>query len=134
MPPVLDAPPADVVEVGRFMSDKDVLAYQPTDDGIWMRVPTGSALIAGERLVSLPAYRPQSAFASGRQVILVGESSILLKPPVEAGSSRLALDYGRLLVATSGAAGAQIELELADTKGVATLVDADSSLAVSVKK
>ena len=133
MPPVPAAEPA-IIEVGRFMSDEDVLAYLPKDDGIWMRVPTGSVLIAGERLVALPAYRPQIAFASGVQVILVGSSSIQLKPPADEGASRLALEYGRMLVATSGAAGAQIELELADVKGVATLVDSDSAIAVSVKR
>jgi hypothetical protein len=138
-PPPVPVPPApapapEVIEVGRFLSDEDVLAYQPMDDGIWLRVPAGSVLNSGERLIALPAYRPQIGFASGVNVTLVGESSILLLPPAAEGASRLQLEFGRMLVATSGAAGAQIELELAGVKGVATLVDSDSTLAVSVKQ
>lgn len=43
-------------------------------------------------------------------------------------------DYGRFLVVTVGAAGAQIELNLAGIDGMVTLVDANSALAVKVNR
>jgi hypothetical protein len=105
----------------------------PKDDGIWLRVPARAVLTAGERLVALPAFRPQIALASGVQVTLAGEGSFQLLPPSDDGASRMAVDHGRMVIVTAGAAGAQIELDLAGLRGTATLVDADSALAVSLK-
>jgi hypothetical protein len=122
------------MDVGRFTSDDQVLAIQGKDDGIWMRVPPRAVLGSGQQLVALPAFRPQVALASGVQVTLAGETSLQLLPPGDTGASRMAVEFGRLVIVTAGAAGAQVELDLAGLKGVATLVDADSSLAVSVKR
>jgi hypothetical protein len=128
---VPDAPAP--MDVGRFISDEQVLAHMPADDGIWIRVPARAVLSSGEVLVSLPAFRPQIALASGVQVTLAGETALQLLPPTEEGASRMMVDNGRLVIVTAGAAGAQVALNLAGVQGVATLVDADSALAVSVK-
>jgi hypothetical protein len=134
-PAVPDVPEADIVmDAGRFISDEQVLAIQPKNDGIWQRVPARAMLGTGQQLVALPAFRPQIALASGVQVTLAGETSLHLLPPGEDGASRMSVDFGRLVIVTAGAAGAQIDLDLAGLKGVATLVDADSALAVSVKQ
>jgi hypothetical protein len=134
--PKAEAPkpePVDI-DVGRFLSDEHVLAHQAKEDGIWLRVPARSVLSAGERLISLPAFRPQIALASGVQVTFAGESAVQLAEPLEKDSSRMKVDYGRLLLVTVGAAGAQLELDLGGLRGVVTLVDADSAVAISVKK
>lgn len=128
-----EAPPAAVSgDVGRFVSDEHVLARFNAAAGLWQRLPTRALLTAGERLVALPSYRPQLALASGAQVTLIGETAIVLAPPRE-GRSVVLVDYGRLLVDSVGAAGAQIEFNLTGLKGVATLSDPDSSLAVEVR-
>lgn len=127
-------PVAEAMDVGRFLSDEQVLAHEPKSDGLWMRLPPRAVLVAGERLVSLPAFRPQIALASGVQVTMAGESAVRLGTPNETGAATMAVDYGRLLLVTVGAAGAEVELDLAGVRGVATLVDADSALAVSVKR
>jgi len=121
------------IDVGRFISDEQVLAHQGKD-GTWLRVPARAVLSAGERLVALPACRPQIALASGVQVTFSGESSVQLGELNEKGASRMAVDFGRLLIVTVGAAGAQVELDLGGVRGVVTLVDADSAVAVSVKR
>ena len=127
-------PVAEAMDVGRFLSDEQVLAHEPKSDGLWMRLSPRAVLAAGERMVSLPAFRPQIALASGVQVTMAGESSIRLGKPNETGAATMAVDYGRMLLVTVGAAGAEVELDLAGVRGVATLVDADSALAVSVKR
>lgn len=134
-PPAPEAVP-DVprpIDVGRFISDEQVLAHMPKDDGIWARVPARAVLTSGDALVALPAFRPQIALASGVQVTLAGETAMQLLPPTDEGTSRVLLDNGRLVIVTAGAAGAQIALNLHGVEGVATLIDADSALAVSVK-
>ncbi|MCI0361685.1 MAG: hypothetical protein L0211_24640, partial [Planctomycetaceae bacterium] len=103
-------------------------------DGIWQRMPPRAVLSAGERLVALPAFRPQIAVASGVQVTFAGESSVRLGEPNGNGASRMTVEDGRLLMVTVGAPGAQVELDLGGVRGVLTLVDADSAAAISVKK
>jgi hypothetical protein len=131
--PVAPTPAPVAMDVGRFLSDEQVLARQ-TQEEMWLRVPARSVLSAGERLTSLPAFRPQIALASGVQATFAGEGSVQLAEPNENGTSRMKVDYGRLLLVTVGAAGAQIELDLGGVRGVMTLVDADSAVAISVKK
>ena len=128
------APEPVAMDVGRFISDEQVLAHQPKGDGTWFRVPARAVLSAGERLVALPACRPQIALASRVQVTFAGESSVQLGEPNEKEASRMTVDYGRMLIVTVGAAGAQVDLDLGGVRGVVTLVDADSAVAVSVKQ
>ncbi len=127
-------PKTVAMDVGRFLSDEQALARQVKDDGMWLRVPARSVLAAGERLVSLPAFRPQIALASGVQVTFAGEAAVQLAEPNAKGTSGMKVDFGRLMLVTVGAAGAQVELDLAGVRGVVTLVDADSSVAIAVKK
>jgi len=132
VPPDNTALPPPGSDVGRFVSDEHVLARFNAGSGLWQRAAARSLVSAGERLVSLPTYRPQLALASGAQLTLVGETAIVLAPPRE-GRSVVLVDYGRLLVDTVGTAGTQIEFNLTGLKGVATLTDADSSLAIEVR-
>jgi hypothetical protein len=133
-PPIAPPLPRAPIEVGRFLSDDQVLAHWSEADRSWLRVPSRSVLVSGQRLVSLPVFRPQIALASGVQVTFVGESAASLPEPAVDGPSQLAMEYGRIMVVTVGAAGAQVELDLAGVRGLLTLVDADSAVAISVKQ
>ncbi len=135
MPPaVAPAESALAMDVGRYISDDQILATLNPEDGLWyLKAPRG-VLSAGERLLVLPTYRPQVALPSGVQVTWAGESSARMEEPGESGASRMTVDHGRFVLVTVGAAGAQIELNLAGIEGMATLVDADSALAVKVSR
>lgn len=136
MPPpaVAGVEPAAAMDVGRFISDEQVLATLNPEDGLWYLKPPRGVLSAGERLLVLPTYRPQVALPSGVQITWAGESSARMEEPGESGASRMTVDYGRFVVVTVGAAGAQIDLNLAGIEGMATLVDADSALAIKVSR
>lgn len=141
-PPAPDAnapktapPPSEqrsLVEVGRYTSDIQLLASLDPSDGLWKRKITSASVFAGERLIVLPPYRPQLA-VPGAQVTFVNQGGLQMDSPGELGS-RLKVDYGRLIVVAVGAAGAQLDLDLGGVKGIATLVDADSSLAIRVAR
>lgn len=122
--------PGPGMDVGRYISDRQVLASYDPEDGLWYLKPTRSVLAAGERLIVLPTYRPQVALPSGVQVTFAGESLVQMEQPGESGASRMSVAYGRFIAVTVGAAGAQIDLNLAGIEGTATLIDADSGLAV----
>ncbi|HEX5103845.1 MAG TPA: hypothetical protein VFV87_08550, partial [Pirellulaceae bacterium] len=136
MPPPLAKPadPAIAMDVGRYVSDEQIMAALNPEDGLWYIKPTRAVLAAGERLLVLPTYRPQIALPSGVQLTFASESAIQMEEPSESGTSRLTVDYGKFVAVTFGAAGAQIELNLAGIEGTVTLVDADSSLAVKVAR
>jgi hypothetical protein len=135
MPPVVVPPEAGTaMDVGRYISDEQVLATLNPDDGLWYLKEPRAVLSAGERLLVLPTYRPQMALPSGVQLTWAGESSALMEEPGQSGASRMTVDYGKFVIVTVGAAGAQIELNLAGIEGMATLADADSALAVKVTR
>jgi hypothetical protein len=134
MPPVVVKPvaPGAAMDVGRYLSDEQVLATLNPDDGLWYLKPSRGVLSAGERLIVLPTFRPQVALPSGVQLTFAGDSSFQMEQPGESGASRMSVSDGRFLIVTVGAAGAQIDLNLTGVEGLATLVDADSELAVKV--
>jgi hypothetical protein len=121
------------VEVGRYTSDGQILATLSPRDNLWHRKPARETLVAGERLIVLPPYRPQLALP-GMQVTFAGLGHVEMAAPGENGISRMLVDYGRFLLVAVGAAGPKIELDLSGIQGTATLVDADSSLAIRVSR
>lgn len=127
------APPADPMDVGRYVSDDQVLTRFDAKSGLSFRVPSRALLAAGERLVVLPTYRPQITLASGVQVSFAGESAVQMEEPLHAGASRITVEYGRFLVVTLGNEGAQIEVSLQGLQGMLTLEDSSTVLAIDVR-
>ncbi len=130
--------PSETVDVGRFTSDEQVLARLVTDPktkmSLWNRLAPRSLLGTGERLVVLPTYRPQLTLASGIQATFAGESAFRMEKPAQAGGARMIVEYGRFMLVSVGAAGGQVELELAGLKGVISLADADAGVAIEVRR
>jgi hypothetical protein len=124
---------AEPVDVGQYVSDQQILAQWDKAKNVWYRMDPRSVLLSGVPLVVLPTYRPLLALPSGAQVTFVGESGLQMERPTKDGTSAMKIDYGRCVIVTSGAAGAQLELNLAGLVGTATLGDADSSLAIDVR-
>jgi hypothetical protein len=127
-----------MVDLGRYTSDEQVIAHlvpnPETKTNLWHRLAPRSMLVAGERLVALPTYRPQLTLANGVQVTVVGESAVSVDKPAQAGRSQLTVEYGRVWLASLGAAGGQVELDLAGLKGVVALADADAAVAIEVRR
>jgi hypothetical protein len=120
------------MEVGRYTSDRELLATLDPDDALWYPKQSQEVLVAGERLVVLPPYRPQISLPSAVQLTFAGEGALRMEEPDENNIPRATIQYGRFVAATAGKAGAQVELDLAGVKGVFTLVDADTKLAIKV--
>jgi hypothetical protein len=130
--------PSAMMDLGRYTSDEQVIARlvmnPEAKTNLWHRLAPRSMLVAGERLVVLPTYRPQLTLANGVQVTVVGESSLSVEKPTQAGSASLVVDYGRIWLASLGAAGGQVELDLGGLKGVVALADADAAIAIEVRR
>ncbi|WP_254513274.1 hypothetical protein [Anatilimnocola floriformis] len=137
-PPVIPANPSEMVDVGRFTSDEQVLARLAVDPKnnmtLWYRLAPRSLLNAGERLVVLPTYRPQLTLASGVQATFAGESAFRVEKPAKAGNARMTVEYGRFVLTSVGAMGGHVELDLNGITGVVSLADADAAIAVEVRR
>jgi hypothetical protein len=137
-PPATAASPPEATkeprEVGRYTSDGQLLAvFEPAEE-LWYLKQTSDVLIAGERLVVLPTFRPQIALPSAVQLLFAGEGALQMLEPGEDQVPRVAIEYGRIRSVTAGKAGAAVELDLAGISGRLTLADADSAVAIRVTR
>ena len=128
--PVSDAP---AVEVGRFISDDQILARQSSEDGSWHRLPERQIIHSGERLLAFDGFRPQIALANGALVSVMGATSFHIRPPND-GAACIFLEFGTIRLVSLGDPGVKIELDLAGIRNVVTLIDSDSSIGVSVNR
>ncbi|HZN36612.1 MAG TPA: hypothetical protein VFB80_22435 [Pirellulaceae bacterium] len=135
--PAVEPPPMDV---GRYTSDGQVLASFDPADGLWKLKPSQGALVAGERVIALPTYRPQLTLP-GLQVTFASEGAVQLAAPSEGNIPRLIVDQGKMLIVAVGAMNSQFDLDLggvplgtAGIRGLVTLVDPDSTVAVKVMR
>lgn len=138
VPPPVPADPSEMVDVGRFTSDEQVIARLATDPkndmSLWYRLAPRSLLNAGERLIVLPTYRPQLTLSTGIQATFAGEAAFRVEKPVIVGNARITVEYGRLMLASVGAMGGQVELNLDGIVGVVSLADADAAIAIEVRR
>ncbi len=137
MPPKPEVPPTQVevpMDVGRFISEEQVLARFDPQTKLWVRVRSKSLLSSGEQLVSLPVFRSLIALPSGVQVTVIGETHFQMLTPGDMGAPRMQIDRGRLTVLTDGVPGGKLALVLGGKELLATLNDADSMLAVEVRR
>ncbi len=135
--PVKVVPPPvakEAGELGRYISDEQVLARYDAKEMVWKMIPARDLIFAGERLQVLPTYRPQIALSSGAQITFAGESQVQLDAAKKAGASRMTVYYGRMVVVTVGMAGVPLELELTGLKGTLVLSDADASVAIDSRR
>lgn len=137
-PAAVPAAPAEMIDMGRYTSDEQVIAHQVTDPKtkmtLWYRLAPRSLLVAEERLVVLPTYRPQLTLASGIQATFAGESAFRMERPAQPGGAKMTVEYGRMMLASIGAAGGEVDLDLAGIKGTIALTDADAAVAIDVRR
>lgn len=129
-----DLPLTSGVEVGRFVSDEEVLLKQNTTSAAWMRVPARNTLFSGQRYLVLPAFRPQIVLTSEVQMIFLGEGEFEFEALTAETPAGVSIHHGRLLMFTGGDTNVhQIELSLGARHGMLTFSDADAVAAIEMK-
>ena len=121
----------DPVDIGRLLSDEDVLIRLDSESGMWQRIPPQTAVFTQEKLLTLPTYRPQILLGTGViQIKAFGGSRIEMGGSAEA--PLLQVDFGRLLLVPVGQSEARVSLRLPGRDVNVVFVDAESALAVEV--
>ena len=99
----------------------------------WLRLPPRSNFIAGDRLLTLPAFRTHVVLNPDVNAYVAGGTEIALLNRADAGGDvNVAFPYGRLIL-NSGPNGNRIALVMGDLTRVITL-GPSSSLAVEVTR
>jgi len=118
--------PAEPVAAG-----EEVEAAAPNVSG-WYRLPPRDTVHVGDRLLSLPTYRP--AFTLRDVTLqLVGGTEIEFLPPVD-GVPVVRVQYGRLIVTGLGGPASQLILELGENRHTVSFAEAKSVLAVDLTR
>ena len=130
--------PADaeaVVETfGRYTSKRDMLLKFDVETSNWNRLASMATLSKGDRLLSLPLFRPVITTSTSITIQAEGPSQLELSGFSEDGTPILTVEYGRLLMATVGKPGNSLLLEVGDHQVQLTFVDADANLALDVHR
>ncbi len=131
-----DAAAHDAAEAafGRYTSKREVLLKFDRDSGDWKRLPANSPLAKGDRLLSLPLFRPSIVLGTNITVQPDGPALLELVGWTEAGVPILSIEYGRLLMMTVGKAGNAIQLNFGEYQTELTFVDAESTVALEAPR
>lgn len=109
--PAVSGQPLKIEQVGRVSSDLSQVLLRFDPQNGWLRVQPRDAISVGDRLLALPAYRPQVALGNGLTVDLLGGTAVEILPVDTAGVPGLRLLRGRLMMFTVGGPKAQLRLE-----------------------
>ena len=126
--------PTRQVPVGRYISEEQVLARFDEAVGDWIRMVPDSPLLAGQRIISLPTYRPLLLLSTNIKVTLAGESHLRLGQTKDGADPLLNIESGRAVIVPLGEPGAAVHLQAAGRSASVLFADADSALAVDVMR
>jgi hypothetical protein len=133
-PAAADVPREPPAGFGRFTSKREVLLRFDPGSGDWVRLPATSPLNKGDRLLSLPSFRPTITLSSNITIQADGPALFELVGWTDEGVPILAVEFGRLLMLTVGRANNSLQLNVGTHRPILTFVDAESTLAIEVRR
>ncbi|MDP6469346.1 MAG: hypothetical protein QF918_16475 [Pirellulaceae bacterium] len=133
---VVPAPKVDVtevVEVGRYVAEDQMLARYDASTDDWYQVANATLLAAGDRLISFPTYRPHAVIGD-INVTFINATSVELMTPGEEGQPRMNVLFGNAVILPFKAAAGRIALKIGDQEGNVVFGDLDSVAAVKISR
>jgi len=134
--------PAGPPELGTYLGGSTVLLRYDEQTGAWMRVEPRAAAVAGQRLLSLPEFRPKITLASGVHLDMAGGTQVAIEtgdqvtasglPAVAANVPAIDVIYGRIILINPTMAEQQLRLKLGPSVSDARLAR-NSTLAIEVE-
>jgi hypothetical protein len=137
------AAPAGPTELGTYLGGKTVLLYYDDQAGGWFRIQPRNAVITGERLLSLPEFRPKVTLVSGLHLDLSGGTQVITLaagqlpaeglPAPAADSPAVEVVYGRVILINTSNTPNQVRLAAGPSVGDARLAR-NATLAIEVER
>jgi hypothetical protein len=135
--------PAGPPELGTYLSGKTVLLRYDEPTGAWFRMEPRSGVAVGQRLLSLPEFRPTITLSSGLHANLAGGTQVVMSlgesvvgPGTQIGSREIpVIDvlYGRVILINTSNETNQVRLKLGPHVGEAQL-EQNATLAIEVER
>ncbi|MBP61689.1 MAG: hypothetical protein CMJ62_09205 [Planctomycetaceae bacterium] len=121
------------IDMGRYVSDQQVLVHFNAETKNWYRFGPRAPLHSGDRLMSLPKYRPQILLSAGLRASLIGGTLVQLhaQDPLQ---PKIKIHFGRVLLKPESGADAPLVLDLPNRELRVEFRDAESELAVEVRR
>ena len=126
--------PEQAREVGRFLSEDQLLARYNAVSELWDRVPARDSIREEEELLSFPTFRPQLMLSTGMQLTLVGPARLRLLGLESDGSPNVQMEFGRAKIETFAQVGSKLRIDWASYSASASLADMNSSFAIEVSR
>ncbi len=130
-----DVAPLPAEFVGQNISPREVLLKAEGGVFNWVRLADQARLLAGDRCLSLPTYRPVVLLGEDLHLQLVDATHILFLPndPREAEKAPgILVDHGQLVITTEGKAKRSLRLQIGERKGLVRFTDDPTTLAIDV--
>jgi hypothetical protein len=118
-------------QLGRFVTEGQVLVRHAAPND-WFRLPPREPLMVGDRIVSLPNFRGTIALTSGVTAQIQGATEIALHNGDPQGIPELAVEFGRVVLMSSGQPNARVRLRAGDQTATLTLVEASSLAGIEI--
>jgi hypothetical protein len=122
--------------VGAYLGNGDLLLQFDPSAAVWKRLPPRTAIVGGEQLLALPAFRTHVVLADVNAYLNDGAEIDVIPPAKLAGEPKpefgLRVPYGQVIL-NSGLNGNRVELSLVDEDRVVQL-GPSSSLAIDVDR
>ena len=118
-------------ELGSYLEGKNILLrYDPTAQA-WFRMPPRTTLLAGERLLALPAFHPKLTLVSGFYMKLDGGTLVALLHEDASDMPEIDIAFGRVVIVNTTNGENRLRLKLGSTNAEVGLMP-NSTLAVEV--
>jgi hypothetical protein len=117
-------------EVGRYLTDAQVAVLFDPDTKEWRRLAPRAVINSGDRILTLPPFRPAFGLTGGTTIQVAGPSLIDFDGLDEDAIPVVDIEYGRMLILSVGKAGNKLHLRFGDRNVIVTFDDAQSTLAL----
>jgi hypothetical protein len=125
-------PPAE--QVGRFMSDDQLLLASSGTATDWQRVPSKGFLTANEHILALPTYRADITIDTSVKLQMLGGTELELLPGNSREPEGIKIHFGRFVITPLANAGTKLRVITGERVGVITFVDPDAIVAAEVRR
>ena len=126
--------PPSSEQLGRFMSDDQLLLANSGAAADWQRVASKGFLTANEHLLALPTYRADITIDTSVKMQMLGGTELELLPSNAREPEGINIHFGRFVISPLANPGTKLRITAGERSGVITFVDPEAVVAAEVRR
>ncbi|MCS7306270.1 MAG: hypothetical protein NZ602_14325, partial [Thermoguttaceae bacterium] len=120
--------------LGQLLSDREVLLRADPVQKDWWRIAAQGNVLAGERLLSLPMFRPVLGLVPGVTATLIGPTQVELLTGGSEQPPGMKILFGKLRLSRVGTNPVAFRIQVEGLTGILGLLDPDATVAIAVAR